>query len=81
MKPVATPTPDAADLVVPAEYPELRRLAWNRDPVRPIAGKEALQIYEAAWRHVDEDAMPAAEKALVQRLATQYGNGHLLVPR
>ncbi len=76
-----TPTARYDDRIVPAEYPQLRRLVWNRNPNQAVSGAEALQIYEAAWLHVDEDAMTPEEKALVKRLAGRYGNGHLLVRR
>jgi hypothetical protein len=41
---------DGADTVVPADYAELARLAWNRDASRPITGEEALGLYELNWR-------------------------------
>ena len=43
--------------VIPAHFPELARLAWNRDISRPISGEEALWIYEANWRHVEVGAL------------------------
>jgi len=46
--------------VIPARYPELRRLAWNRDPNRPLSGAEAFGLYEANWRHVDQAALQEA---------------------
>jgi len=70
-----------ADTVVPADYPELARLAWNRDPSRPIAGAEALSLYEANWRHVDPTALTAAERALIDTLAARFGGGHLLTTK
>ena len=71
-------TPDA---VVPAEYPELARLVWNRDAMRPISGQEALELYEANWRHVDKASLSAAERNLIKALAERFGGGHLLVTR
>lgn len=70
-----------ADAVVPADYPELSRLAWSRDPARPITGQEALSLYEANWRHVDRDALRPDERALIQALVERYGSGHLLTTR
>lgn len=69
------------ELIVPARYPELARLAWNRDPARPIAGAEALSLYEANWRHVDRDALGEAETALIRALTERYGGGHFLATR
>jgi hypothetical protein len=68
-------------MIVPARYPELARLVWNRDPARPIPGAEALGLYEANWRHIDRDALGAEEAALIRALAERYGGGHLLTTR
>ena len=67
--------------VVPARHPELARLAWNRDPARPIPGQEALALYEANWRHVDVAALTPDERRLVADLADRFGHGHLLTTR
>ncbi len=72
---------DNADTVVPARYAELSRLAWNRDPSRPITGEEALGLYEANWRHVDADALSQDERALIKHLVDRFGSGHLLATR
>jgi hypothetical protein len=71
----------ATDTVIPAAWPELARLAWNRDPALPIPGAEALDLYEANWRHVDRGALTPAEHALIQALADRYGGGHLLTTK
>ena len=72
---------NASDTVIPATYPELARLAWNRDPARPIPAQEALDLYEANWRHVDRDALTAEERALIESLARRFGGGHLLTTK
>jgi hypothetical protein len=69
------------DTIIPAAWPELARLAWNRDPARPIPGAEALGLYEANWRHVDRAALTPGERALIQALADRYGGGHLLTTK
>lgn len=73
--------PGSSGTVVPAHYPELARLAWNRDPAQPITGAEALGLYEANWRHVDVAALSPAEWALIRVLADRFGGGHLLTTR
>ena len=73
--------PPATDAIIPAHYPELRRLAWNRDETRPITGAEALSLYEAGWRHVDTPSLTANEWALIQALTDRFGHGHLLATR
>jgi len=71
----------ATETVIPAAWPELARLAWNRDPNRPIPGAEALDLYEANWRHVDTAALTQEEHDLIQALADRYGHGHLLTTK
>ncbi len=69
------------DAIIPADYPELARLAWNRDPHRPITGEEALGLYERNWRHVDTAALSEKERALIASLADRLGGGHLLTTK
>lgn len=71
----------ATDTIIPAAWPELARLAWNRDTSRPIPGAEALELYERNWRHVDREALTHEERALIQALAERYGGGHLLTAK
>jgi hypothetical protein len=66
------------EAIVPARYTELARLVWNRDPNRAITGQEALNLYEANWRHVDIASLLPAELALIDSLAARFGGGHLL---
>lgn len=60
------------------DYPELALLAWNR-VVREVAEDEALALYEANWRFVDVEHLLPVERALIDRLANQYGHGVLNV--
>jgi hypothetical protein len=60
------------------DYPNLALIAWNRR-ARVIEDAEALALYEANWRFVDVSGMSADEKALIERLVVEYGNGVLLV--
>lgn len=68
----------ALELIIPADYPELQLLAWNRDPSKPITGADAFGIYEAQWRHVDTARLQPHEQKLIQALTEKYGNGHFL---
>ena len=72
---------EGTDTVIPADYPELARLAWNRDTSRPISGAEALGLYEANWRHVEVSALSPEEQALITALASRFGGGHLLTTK
>ena len=66
------------DAVIPAHYPGLRALTWNRDAQRPISAADAFAIYERNWRHLDQAAMPEAERLLVSELIERFGRGVLL---
>lgn len=68
----------APSTVVPAHYPELRLLAWNRDPERAIPAAEALALYEANWRHIDIERMTREEADFIDALVREHGNGHSL---
>ena len=72
----AAPIPSSLRL---ADYPQLKRLAWQRGGVPRVSPQEALSLYERNWRHVDIDAMDPRERALVSALAQQWGGGRLLV--
>nr|WP_259183719.1 hypothetical protein [Rhizobium sp. BK176] len=61
--------------IVPAEFPELRRLCWNRDPARPISRHEAFQLYDRNWRFVDDDAIEDHERVLLDSLEQEFGAG------
>jgi hypothetical protein len=69
------------ETVVPARYGELARLVWNRDPLRPISGAEALGLYEANWRHVEVASLSDQERALIAALAERFGGGYLLTTK
>ena len=55
-----------------ADYPQLRRLAWQVHGTDALTPIEAMDIYERNWRHVDEAAMPPAEQQLVAALRTAF---------
>ena len=61
--------------VVPEDLPQLKTLAWNRDVSAPMAGADALALYEREWRHVDETAMTCHERATLDDLIRTHGNG------
>ena len=72
----AIPVPSSLRL---ADYPQLKRLAWQRGGVPRVSPQEALSLYERNWRHVDMAAMDPHERALLSALAQQWGGGRLLV--
>jgi transcriptional regulator with XRE-family HTH domain len=72
----APPLPQSIRL---ADYPELRRVAWQMSDDTTLTPQAALDLYERNWRHVDPQALGERERALVQQLTRQLGGGRLLV--
>ena len=69
----------ATDTVVIEEFPQLKLIAWNRNPRDAISGEDAFDLYERNWRFIDEALLEPRERALVERLARDYGHGILHV--
>jgi len=65
--------------IVPAQFPELKNLAWNRDPDRPVPAEEVFALYRRNWRFVDCERLTPAERQLIQELEKQYGHGSRLL--
>jgi hypothetical protein len=64
--------------IVPAEFPELAMLVWNRNPDRPIAAEEAFALYERNWPYVDKTHLTPKESELIRELVEKFGKGRLL---
>ena len=62
-----------------AEYPQLKRLAWQLHGVSTLSPGDALGLYERNWRHLDAEALEPAERTLVNALVQHLGGGRLLV--
>lgn len=67
------------EAIAPADYPQLRRLAWSLRGLDTLTPAEALAVYERNWRHVDAAALDPRERALIDTLAATLGGGRLLV--
>lgn len=79
-RPAAKPGAKPPGPVALARYPQLRQLAWHLGPdALELSATEAFALYERQWRHVDQAAMPAHERALVKRLTATLGHGVMLV--
>ncbi len=50
------------------KYPKLKQLAWQVHGVDTVSPREALNIYERNWRHLDIDTMEVHERNLVNAL-------------
>lgn len=75
-------TPDIARLparVRLADFPQLKRLAWQLHDVDELSPADALNLYERNWRHIDQSDMEPSERALLKILVDQLGGGRLLV--
>ena len=62
-----------------ASYPQLKRLAWQLKATKTLTPEEALNLYERNWRHVDQKAMTARERELIESLLATFGRERLLV--
>ena len=77
-----TASPGAAQLperIRLADYPQLRQLAWQLEGVEEFTPREAIDLYERNWRHVDKTTLSATERALIDALSRTLGAGRLLV--
>lgn len=72
-------TPKVPTRVRLGEYPQLKRLAWQLKGVEALAPRDALDLYERNWRHVDRAALTPHETELIDALTRRFGGGRLLV--
>lgn len=56
-----------------ADYPQLKKLAWQVHGTDELTPVEALGIYERNWRHADLQAMEPREQQLVDALRLGLG--------
>lgn len=61
------------------DYPQLRLIAWNRQPDDVVTETEALALYEANWRWIDDRILTPEERKLIERLVQEVGQGVLNV--
>ena len=61
------------------DYPQLKKLAWQLRGTESLKPKEALELYERNWRHVDEAALSDDERAFIRDLVAVLGGKRLLV--
>lgn len=73
------PQPRLPPAIALADYPQLKRLAWQLRGETKIAPKEALDVYERNWRHIDFDAIDLAERQLIDALLARFGRERPLV--
>lgn len=56
-----------------ADYPQLKQLAWQVQGTDELSPREALDIYERNWRHLDAQTLAPQERALVEALRIAFG--------
>jgi transcriptional regulator with XRE-family HTH domain len=77
----ASPAPDL-EAWIPVrvrldDYPQLRSLAWQVHGTDALTPAEALDLYERNARHLDVEALSAAERALLHALRAAFGRSHV----
>ena len=81
--PTSLPSDDKSNMIPArihlADYPQLRKLAWQVHGIDALTPLEALSIYERNWRHVDEEALEPDERHLIEALRKGLGdrNGNI----
>jgi hypothetical protein len=58
------------------DYPQLKQLAWQVHGAETVSPKEAWDIYERNWRHLDESALTVNEQQLIDALRVAFGGGN-----
>jgi transcriptional regulator with XRE-family HTH domain len=58
------------------DYPQLKQLAWQVQGTDTLSPKEAWDIYERNWRHLDEQALTEGEQQLIDALHLAFGGGN-----
>ena len=62
-----------------SDYPQLSLIAWHRSTDSVVTEEEALALYEANWRWIDERTLTPAERKLIEQLKQMVGKGVLNV--
>ena len=58
------------------DYPQLKQLAWQVHGTDTLSPKEAWDIYERNWRHLNEPALTVNEQQLIDALHVAFGGGN-----
>jgi transcriptional regulator with XRE-family HTH domain len=62
-----------------ADYPQLKRLAWQLKRSAELSPQEVLSIYERNWRHIDLRSLDSEEQELIEKLLVAFGKERLFV--
>ncbi|MCF6178293.1 MAG: helix-turn-helix domain-containing protein [Geopsychrobacter sp.] len=55
-----------------ADYPQLKQLAWQVHGIDTLSPREALDIYERSWRHLDQETLKPHESQLIDALRSVF---------
>ncbi len=66
-------------VIRPADYPQLKKLAWQLDEEQELSPAEALEMYERNWRHVEPALLVARERRLIKLLLESFGRRRMFV--
>ena len=62
-----------------SDYPQLKKIAWQLKKTKTIQPKEALNLYERNWRHIDLNELTNKEREFIEHLKVLMGTRRLLV--
>jgi transcriptional regulator with XRE-family HTH domain len=62
-----------------ADYPTLKKLAWQLKGAKELSPQDALDLYERNWKHVDPEDLDERERQLLESLLSAFGRERLLV--
>lgn len=65
-------------MITLADYPQLQALLWDQQGLTQMSESDAFTYYESRWRYLEESQLTEAERALIDRLIAEQGNGHFL---
>lgn len=66
-------------MIVPADFASLESLCWNRSKTTPIDRETAWAMYRRNWRFIYQDDLTAEERAFIESLEIEFGNGERLL--
>jgi len=72
-------TDEVPDKIRIADYPQLKKLAWQLKDTTELTANEALDLYERNWRHVESAKLSAKERHFIRSLLVKLGRSGLIV--
>ena len=63
------------EVIALGSYPQLKSLAWHVQGAESLTPRQAWDIYVRNWRHIDEAAVSAKERKLIDQLRATFEPG------